>query len=354
MAAMQPEVVFAGAVEVVADLGRFVAVAADEAWHTLPVTLPPPVQRVSSHSLEDLDLERLAGQTHDEVATIVGIGGGVALDTAKYLAARGGCDLLLVPTTLGTLAPFTYGVARRVRRQVFTTPDEPVGPDRSWRVVVDLDLIGAAPAERNRAGAAAVAATAPAEWDWRLGDSRGRGVPVSSRLTDAATALRARLADAAEDIAGGSTEGLGALARLLIDLGALVNSGSRLIVDGSAATFVQAYEHRLAGLPRPGGYGGLLGLAAVGMSALQSWYGVAAGGDARPEEVVALLSRCQVVANPHQLGLDEGTFRGLLRHAVRFQVGEFLPWTVLNEADVNATTAEELWRQVWQVPRVRP
>jgi hypothetical protein len=59
-----------------------------------------------------------------------------------------------------------------------------------------------------------------------------------------------------------------------------------------------------------------------------------------------------VAANPAQLGLDEGTFRGILRHTVRFAVGEARPYSVLNEADVNWSASEEMWRQCWRVPRV--
>jgi hypothetical protein len=67
--------------------------------------------------------------------------------------------------------------------------------------------------------------------------------------------------------------------------------------------------------------------------------------------VVELLRSCRVLANPHQMGIDEGTFRGLLRHSVRFHVGEFLPWSVLNEADLNWSVSEHLWAQAWRVPR---
>ncbi len=344
---MDPEILYADAADVLGSVGRYTAVVSDNAWARLADHVPRPTQLISALSLEELVLDQLVGLAHDQVDTVVGVGGGVALDTAKYLALRTGRPLVLVPSTLGSLAPFTNESARRVRRQVV------FAGEIAGRVVVDLARIAEAPAERNRAGAAAIAATAPATWDWRLADSRGHGLPFATRIADTGTGLRAALAEAAEDIAAGSAAGLEALAGLLTQLGAaLTSAGSRLLVDGATATFVQAYEHRLAGLPRPGGDGGLLGLGAVAMAALQDWYGVSAGGEAKPDEVISLLTRCGVVANPHQLGLDEGTFRGLLRHAVRFHVGEFLPWTVLNEADVNGMAAEELWRQVWRVPRV--
>ena len=71
---------------------------------------------------------------------------------------------------------------------------------------------------------------------------------------------------------------------------------------------------------------------------MQAWFGLSAGGPVDPAAAVDLLTRCGVAANPHQLGVDEGTFRGVLRHTVRFAVGEFLPYSVLNEADVNVST----------------
>ena len=90
----------------------------------------------------------------------------------------------------------------------------------------------------------------------------------------------------------------------------------------------------------------------IDVAALQAWFGLSAGGQVDPQEAVDLLNRCGVAANPHQLDIDEGTFRGLLRHTVRFAVGEFLPYSVLNEADVNYSASDEMWRWCWRVPRV--
>lgn len=308
--------------------------------------LPQARRVVAARSLEDLVLAALVeAEGHLATTEVLGVGGGTALDTAKYVALCTGKDVTLVPTSLGSLAPFTTEAARRTRRQVSWAGE--VSP----RVVVDVDLLAVAPAERNRAGVSEVVATMPATWDWRLADNRDRGIPLTGTLVELGVSCRSRLADAAGDIAAATPAGLAVLVELLAALGAAcAQAGHRRLVHGSEHTFAQAFEHRLG---RPASYGSLVGLGSVAMTALQAWFGLSAGGPVDPAEVAGLLTRCAVVANPHQLGIDEGTFRGVLRHTVRFAVGEFLPYSVLNEADVNAATAEEMWRWCWRVPMTK-
>jgi len=242
------------------------------------------------------------------------------------------------------MAPFTTEVARRNRRQIAWLGDV------AGRVVIDLDLLATAPVALNRAGAAEIVATISAIWDWRFADSRDKGLPVSPRLVELAERCRTHLADAAAEVRAVTPAGLRTLAELLSALGAgCAKSGHRRPIDGSEHTFVQSYEHRL-GPHRT--YGGMVGLGTVAMATLQDWFGLSAGGPVDPAEAISLLGACGVEANPGQLGLDEGTFRGVLRHTVRFAVGEFLPYSVLNEADVNWSVSEEMWRRCWQVPRV--
>lgn len=331
------------AAEALADAGRFTAVVSRSAWEHLAPLLPPPAQVLAADSLEEIALDRLVATIDIEGDTIVGVGGGMALDAAKYLALRQAKPLILVPTALSTLAPFTTDAARRVRRQLVWAGDV------SARVIVDFDVLARAPLALNRAGAAWVAATSTATWDWRFADAHDLGMPLSQAQVDLGTMCRQRLSDAADDVRVGSRTGLALLVELLSALGrATVRSGHRRLVEGSEQYFLQACEHRLG---RPADVGALLGLCTVAMASLQQIFG--GGSPADVDGPVALLSRCGVAANPNQLGLDEGTFRGLLRHTVRFAVGEALPYSVLNEADVNTSTSEEMWRQVWRVPHVR-
>jgi len=305
----------------------------------------PSGETVTVTGLEQLALDALVeAEARRDGTTVVGLGGGVAVETAKYVGLRTGKDVVVVPTALSSLAPFTIEIARRVRRQIAWVGD--VSP----RVVLDLDLLASAPPMLSRAGAAEIVGTLSAVWDWRLADDRRHGLPVAGRLVDQAVSLRARLSDAADEIRSARPDGLRALAGLLAELGGTISSsGHRRLVDGSEHTFAQAFEHRLGRLPC---YGGMVGMGTVAMTALQAWFGLSVGGPVDPAEAVDLLNRCGVAANPHQLDVDEGTFRGVLRHTVRFAVGEFLPYSVLNEADVNYSASDEMWRWCWRVGRV--
>lgn len=305
-----------------------------------------PAPLAVTTSLEELTLDTLVeAERHRDSTTVVGIGGGTAVDTAKYVGLRTGKDVVVIPTALAGLAPFTTEVARRVRRQISWLGD--VSP----RVVLDLDLLAAAPPMLRQAGAAEIVAGLSAVWDWRLADARGHGLPVVDRVVNQGTSLRARLAEAADEVRAGTPAGLRRLAELLAELGAATtDSGHRRLVDGSEHTFAQAFEHRLGRLAH---YGAMVGMGTVAMTALQAWFGLSAGGPVDPQEAVDLLNACGVAANPNQLDVDEGTFRGVLRHTVRFAVGEFLPYSVLNEADVNFSASEEMWRWCWRVQRLR-
>ena len=103
---------------------------------------------------------------------------------------------------------------------------------------------------------------------------------------------------------------------------------------------MQAYEHRLGAAPS---HGGLLGLGSAVATGLQ-------GGDT--ERVIDLLTRCGVRSHPVDLGFDEPTFNGVLRHAVRYAVGEELPHSILYTADLNTSMARNIWSMLWHLPRI--
>ncbi len=94
---------------------------------------------------------------------VVGLGGGMACDMAKYLAWKFRRRLALVPTVVSVDAFVTRAAAVRVGRRV-----RYVGDAFPERLLVDLDLIRAAPAYLNRAGAGDLLSIFTALWDWRF------------------------------------------------------------------------------------------------------------------------------------------------------------------------------------------
>lgn len=149
--------------------GSVLAVTMDEPWKLLQGQHPWDPAHV--HMVTDMDastLERL-DRSLPACDVVAGVGGGSCCDTAKYLAWKRGCRMVLAPTIVSVDAPFTNMIAVRQANAVTYVGD--ICPEE---ILVDYDLIQAAPAELNRAGAADIASIHTALYDWALArDLRG-------------------------------------------------------------------------------------------------------------------------------------------------------------------------------------
>ena len=138
-------------------------------------------------SLEVADLERsLEGLP--VWRSVVGIGGGQAIDVAKYAAWASGARLFQVPTAMTVNAPFGHRAGLRVggivRYLGWAVPEA---------VYVDIDVVQSAPPPLNRSGIGDILCYHTAHADWRLARDLGNEEarwPYDERLV---TAARERL-----------------------------------------------------------------------------------------------------------------------------------------------------------------
>ncbi len=143
--------------------GRVLAVSMDIPWDLLQKQCPWAPDQV--YMVPDMDLETVeeADATLPECDVVVGVGGGSCCDLAKYLAWKRGCRMVLVPTIISVDAPLTNMIAVRVDKTVTYVGD--IFPEE---LLIDHDLIQAAPPELNRAGACDIASIHTALFDWKL------------------------------------------------------------------------------------------------------------------------------------------------------------------------------------------
>ena len=159
-------------------------------WHTTAVLTTPSAWRLAGPMLprapgrvcfvtgaDRVALDALCTAAKD-YPMVAGLGGGLALDAAKYVAKRNQADLVQVPSTVANNACFTRtcwvldGGVRRAER------DAPV----PRAILADPVLIGRAPARLNRAGVAEILCSHTALVDWRLGRDAGRPVDWDDAL----------------------------------------------------------------------------------------------------------------------------------------------------------------------------
>jgi glycerol-1-phosphate dehydrogenase [NAD(P)+] len=100
--------------------------------------------------------------------SVIGVGGGMALDVAKYFAWLNNLPLIQCPTTTSVNAAFTERAGIRFNRSVHY-----VGMKIPEVVYVDYGVIQDAPSHLNRAGVGDVFCIHTAHGDWKLATKAG-------------------------------------------------------------------------------------------------------------------------------------------------------------------------------------
>ncbi len=129
---------------------NYVVLTSPSAWQAVSGQFahkPEAVEFVASQEQSDMEslLDRLPPTEH-----VVGAGGGIALDVAKYVAWKNGGVLWLAPTVVSTGSIFQSGFPLR-RNGKLHLISETVAPQA---VLFDTDVIAAAPRHLNSAGMA--------------------------------------------------------------------------------------------------------------------------------------------------------------------------------------------------------
>ena len=129
---------------------------------------------------------------------IIGLGGGQALDVAKYFAWSLRLPLFQAPTSMSVNAAFGHRAGLRfsgnVRYVCWAVPEA---------VYVDFDVIQNAPPVVNRSGICEILCYHTGHADWRLAHARGKTEdkwPYDQALVDEAAAVMATVTAALDDI----------------------------------------------------------------------------------------------------------------------------------------------------------
>jgi glycerol dehydrogenase-like iron-containing ADH family enzyme len=152
------------------------------------------------HLVETLDIDALEGLLGElpETGSVIGLGGGQAIDVAKFVAWRRRLPLFQVPTAMTVNAPFGHRSGLRrdgiVRYVGFSVPHA---------VYVDFDVIASAPPGINRAGVGDILCYHTAHLDWALTHRLGKDEPkwpYDERLVAAARERLDAVLGALDDI----------------------------------------------------------------------------------------------------------------------------------------------------------
>jgi glycerol dehydrogenase-like iron-containing ADH family enzyme len=328
--AMRPPVqyghnILAAAVRSVSTVGgaHYTVFTLPEPWSAVQkqfTKLNRPRQVLFLRSMEYSELEALE-RSVPPTALVVGVGGGQALDAAKFVAWRRGLPLVLAPTIVSVDAAVTNTIAvregQRVRYVGFVVADA---------IPVDLSVIARAPAALNRAGIGDLLSIHTALWDWKhSNDGYDDGVAAE------ASAILSELDHHADAIAGGSEVAL----RFIMDAFARENAlclrvGSSRPEEGSEHYLGYNLEYITR---RSFVHGQLICLCTYAMARMQ---------ENRPDWVRALIERARCPWRLSELGITRDQFIQALLSLRDYAVAEGFPHTVISERAIEADFAMQL------------
>jgi glycerol dehydrogenase-like iron-containing ADH family enzyme len=322
--------------EVLADLGRYTVCANDPPWTEVSQRVSPATRVVQAWNMDIEHLEAVAAEP-DDSEVVVGLGGGTALDTAKFLAWRRGVPLVQAPSITSVDAGFTDAIGVRVDGKV-----RYVATIVPQLVVLDLDLVRSAPPRLNRAGIGDILSCHTGLHDWRLATAAGHGHPWHEGLAALGAQLLDELEAAADEVNAVSETGVRFLADAYRRIGAgCAWAGHSRFEEGSEHFWAYAYEHATGAHPV---HGEIIAFAVCALAHVQ-------GND--PERALSIVARSGARAHPDDLGVSRADFDAALIGLRAYARAEGLDIGVADLTDIDAATADAAWAFVQRLPRER-
>ncbi len=291
-----------------------IVVTQPEPWASLGPDLGvEPAAVVMVEGLERAYLEELVANLPD--GPILGIGGGSAMDAAKWLHWRRAVPLWQVPSLPSVNACFTHMVAVRDETGVHYSAD--AIPEM---VFVDFDLMREAPAHLLRGGIGDVFTCHTARWDWEYAVARGHDPAWDDFAASESLRIVAQLHELAPEIRERSDDGIEGLMELHRLIGKMCDDyGHARFEEGSEHFFAYAFEfvngHTIM-------HGELGSLGVLLLSTLQG---------NRPAYAREIVQRAGVRHRPEELGITWPEVDAALEALPSFVVREGLWYSIAND-----------------------
>jgi glycerol-1-phosphate dehydrogenase [NAD(P)+] len=175
------------------------------AWNAVKDKLKLPIAwKMEVFEATTKNWDHLMEGLHGEV--IYSVGGGLTADAAKYMAKLKNLPLVCVPTALSVDAFITAASGIRKDGCVYYIETKP--PEN---LVLDLDVIAAAPPAIRAAGVTDVMSIATGSWDWKFAHEHGKnpeGMEFIPWVYENAKTILNGVLDCAEAAGRGDRDGL--------------------------------------------------------------------------------------------------------------------------------------------------
>ena len=292
--------------------------------------IPPEYLLILIDNMEESYLEDL-NKTDEHFEVVIGFGGGMSIDAAKYFAWKRELDCYLVPTAISVDACYSYPIALR-RNSVVCYDGEVLAKG----IYVDYSIIRSAPAKLNLSGVGDVLSCYTALFDWTLLSKAGAGAAVDKYLYDTASEILNTLFESTDEIA------------------AISDKGIRLIMDAYRWVGIQGYKNRFCHFEEGSEHflaytiesicgkhllhGQLVCMCVYIMSKFQK--------EGRQTKVKEFTDKIGLSIKPEDIGLSRDEIRNALSIVNDYVVTNKLSYSVLNEIKVTQSFVEDVMKEL--------
>jgi glycerol dehydrogenase-like iron-containing ADH family enzyme len=275
------------------------------------------------HFAESLDIEELENLVKKipPVSSVIGIGGGRAMDAAKFVSWRKNLPLFQMPTSTSVNAAFTHRTAVRIKNVV-----RYIGWAVPQVIYVDYDIIKSAPPHYNRAGVGDVFCIHTAHYDWKLATERGKEKiwPWDDELATEAKKILQSVRSNAKEIGKVSDIGIKTLMEAHRWTGAIYhNSGwNPRPIEGCEHFFFYTLEYLTK---KAYVHGEIVCIGIIFMSLLQN-------NDA--EGIYKSIKEANVRIKPEDIGEEWNMIEKALKMTKKYSEENGLFYTTINEREI--------------------
>ena len=245
------------------ELGKYVVTTMEIPWNIIKNDIGKSPEKVIN--VTSVEKQWIEDQIKElpEFDTIVGIGGGMAIDVAKYISWKLNKKLVSIPTILSVDAFTTPASGVRVNHDV-----EYLGIASPNPLIIDYDLLRSAPKELNIAGVGDLFSIHTASFDWQYANSRGKSeYPFSQNAVDNGKKILEFIYDNIGNIKENNDNGLRSIVEAYISLNTICLPIDHFrIEEGSEHYLFYELEERLK---RSFIHGNIIGLGIYLLSRLQ-------------------------------------------------------------------------------------
>lgn len=311
------------------EIGKYAVLTMDIPWNLVKERIGgDPEAVVMTEGLDHNYLDRLVAELPN-VDTVVGIGGGVAIDTAKYISWKRRCRAVFAPTIVSVNAYATPRAAVRFDGEVRYLGD--VVPDK---IVIDYKAIQSAPKRLNTAGTGDIYSCRTALFDWWLAH-QDKGEPYDERIAGESKKIIDRLVADAGEIKQVSDKGIKTLVELHIETNRVqVEAGSPRPEEGSEHLYFYALEQQTG---RSFVHGETVGTGIYVVTHFQN---------GEEEEVARAMDAMGLRFRPRDYEISQGEFLNAVLGMKKYSTEAKHMYTIVEKVDITRDEAEALWKEL--------